>query len=93
MIPLAHPLIDIFLLGYVVACSVVAAIFFVRFWKETRDFLFLGFALYFLVRGGSDAFIASLAHPNWGALWLFALRPISVLLILGLILQKNFSKD
>lgn len=89
MIPLVHPLIDTFLLGYIAACCLVAGIYFIRFWKDTRDFLFLAFAGYFVIRGGSDAFIASLDHPNWGMLCLFALRPISVLMILGAILRKN----
>ncbi len=89
MIPLAHPLIDIFLLGYIAACSLVAGLFFIRFWKDTRDLLFVSFAIYFIIRGGSDAFIASFDHPNWGSLWLFALRPFSVLIILAAILRKN----
>lgn len=93
MIPLVHPLIDIFLLGYIAACCLVAGIYFIRFWKDTRDFLFLAFAIFFLILGGSDAFTASFDHPNWGMLWLFALRPLSMLMILAAILRKNATRD
>ena len=92
MNPIWHPLADIFLLGFVAACSLVAGLFFLRFWRSTRDTLFLAFAAFFIIQGGSYAFIVSLSHPNEGSLWIFLIRLLSVLLVLGAILWKNTGK-
>jgi uncharacterized membrane protein HdeD (DUF308 family) len=87
--PLAHPGFDLFLLGFIVAASFVAVFFFLRFWKETRDPLFLWFAVFFGVQSFSHSAMMSLRHPNEGAWWLFVLRLLSVLGVLGAILWKN----
>ncbi|MGH9616241.1 MAG: DUF5985 family protein [Acidobacteriaceae bacterium] len=89
MSTVAHPLADIFLLGFIVACSLVAALFFLQFWRSTRDILFLAFAVFFLVEAGTRAFVVSLSHPNEGSIWMFLVRLIAVLGVLGAILVKN----
>ena len=40
-----------FLLGIIVSASLTAALFFLKFWRSTRDVLFLSFALAFAVEG------------------------------------------
>ena len=35
--PIAHPTADAFLMGFVSACSLIAALFFLKFWRRTRD--------------------------------------------------------
>jgi uncharacterized membrane protein HdeD (DUF308 family) len=92
MTPITHPLADIFLLGFIAACSLSAALFFLRFWRDTRDSLFLAFTVFFILQGFSYIFILRLSHPNEGSLWLFLLRLISVLSVLGAILWKNSQK-
>lgn len=87
---LDHPLADIFLLGAVSASFFWAGLFFLRFWRSTRDFLFLAFAGFFFVQGATHVFIVSLSHPNEGDPWLFLLRLISILVVLAAILRKNF---
>lgn len=89
MSPVAHPLADIFLLGFIAACSLVAVLFFFRFWRSTQDILFLAFAIFFLVEAGTRAFVVSLSHPNEGNTWMFLVRLIAVLGVLGAILWKN----
>ena len=89
--PIAHPAIDLFLLGFVSACSLVAGLFFLRFWRDTHDPLFLGFAAFFTIQGLSEALTLTLPHPNQGALWLFLLRLAATLAVLGAILWKNAS--
>jgi hypothetical protein len=91
MTPLSHPLADIFLLGFVAACSLAAALFFLRFWRTTRDVLFLSFVVFLVIQGFSNMFVISLHHPNVGSRWLFGLRLFSVLVVLAAILKKNFS--
>ena len=89
--PMSHPFLDIFLLGFVAACSLVAALFFLRFWRETRDLLFLSFVVFFTIQGFSNAFVISFRHPNIGSPWLFGLRLFSVFVVLAAIVRKNYS--
>jgi uncharacterized membrane protein HdeD (DUF308 family) len=92
MSPISHPLADIFLLGCITASSLIIGLFFLRFWKATRDVLFLAFAVFFVIQGGSYAFVVSLSHPNEGSVWLFLVRLLSILVVLGAILWKNASR-
>lgn len=87
--PLTHPVLDVFLLGFITACSLMAALFFLRFWRSARDPLFLGFAIFFAVQGMRDSAVLSLAHPNEGSFWLFLIRLLALLGILAAILWKN----
>lgn len=87
--PVLHPVLDVFLLGFIGACAVCAAIFFLRFWRDTRDALFLAFAAFFAIQSASDFSTLELQHPNQGTVSLFVLRLLSVLLVLGAILRKN----
>ena len=88
--PIAHPRLDFFLLGYVAAVSAVAALFFLRFWKQTRDALFLAFAGFFAVQGFTRAFEVSIPNPNLVVGWVYVLRLLSVALVVFAILRKNF---
>jgi len=90
--PIAHLSTDLFLIGFVSGCSLVAGLFFLRFWRSTRDLLFLGFAVFFLIQGISDAIILALVHPNIANPWLSLLRLISTLAILAAILWKNTAR-
>ncbi|MGC1870262.1 MAG: DUF5985 family protein [Acidobacteriaceae bacterium] len=92
MNPISHPLADIFLLGCITASSLIIGLFFLKFWRATRDVLFLAFAVFFVVQGGSHAFVVSLSYPNEGSFWLFLVRLVSILVVLGAILWKNASK-
>jgi hypothetical protein len=87
--PLVHPRLDIFLLGYIAAGSAVIALFFFRFWRETRDFLFLAFAVFFSVQGGAGVFTFSSNTPNIVVGWIFGLWMLAVVLVIVAILRKN----
>ena len=87
--PIAHIRLDMFLLGYIAAGSVVVALFFHRFWRETRDFLFMAFAVFFIIQGGTRAFALSAASPNMADGWVYVLRLLAVLLVVVAILRKN----
>jgi hypothetical protein len=90
MSPIEHPLFDYFLLGFVAACSLIAGLFFLRFWKSSRDPLFIAFAAFFVIQGGSNiAVVSVLPQPNEGNVWIFLLRLLSILGLLGAILWKN----
>lgn len=92
-LPLAHPTLDVFLLGFITGCSLVALLFFLRFWRSSRDPLFLAFAVFFFVQSFRESAVLGLRYPNEGNFWLFLIRLLSVLLVLGAILWKNLSRD
>ena len=81
--------IESFLLGVIVTASLLAATFFLKFWKQTRDTLFLGFAAAFFIEGVNRLGFLFLDHPNEGHPAIYSVRLLSYLLILGSIIQKN----
>jgi predicted permease len=88
--PITHLSLDIFLLGFITAASLAAAIFFLRFWRSSKDTLFLAFVLFFVVQMFRESYTVSLTRPNAGALWLYLLRFLAVLAIVAAIVRKNF---
>jgi hypothetical protein len=88
--PLMHPTADLFLLGIVVGFSLVAGLFFLRFWKSTRDPLFIAFALFFVIQGFNYTALLAAEHPNEGNLLHTVVRLVAVVGLLGAILWKNF---
>ncbi len=79
-----------FLLGVIVTGSVLAALYFFKFWRRTRDFLFLAFAIFFVIEGLARLAVLVMATPNEGAPWLYLVRLFAALLILAAILKKNY---
>jgi len=75
----------------IVTCSFVAAAFFARFWRATRDLLFLGFAAAFLLEGLNRMAFLFLEKPNAGDEVIYTIRLVSYLLILAAIANKNRS--
>lgn len=77
-----------FLQGATSALALVAALFFVKFWRDTRDAFFLLFALAFvvdaLVRVGTVFIVAEEQAPA-----VYTGRLISAALIIAAILRKN----
>lgn len=83
-----HSNLHEFMLGALVMACAVAGVFFLRFWRETRDRLFLLFGAAFLMLGVQWAGLAftlgELARPA-----LYALRLVAFGLIIAGILAKN----
>jgi hypothetical protein len=68
---------------------VIAGLFFLRFWKRTRESLFLAFAFAFWLLGLTQALLAFINIPVEERSWLFLLRLAAFLLILVSIWRKN----
>ncbi len=85
-------MIEGFLLGVIATSSVVAGMFFLKFWRQTRDSFFLSFAAAFLIEGFNRCGVLLLDKPNEGNPWIYSVRLLSYLLILGAILKKNWDK-
>ena len=82
-------MIEGFLLGVIATSSVACGIFFLKFWRNTHDSLFLLFALAFLVEGINRTVFLSLPHPNEGRPVIYVVRCLAFLLILAGIINKN----
>lgn len=77
------------LAGMVTAGFAIAALFFLRFWRDTRDTLFLFFAAAFLLLGISQLILALGSVPDEYRAWVYLGRLAAFVLILVGILQKN----
>jgi hypothetical protein len=79
--------------GAIVMGYGVAGLFFLRFWRETRDRLFLIFAGAFWLLGAQRlalAFSGNVVEDDTG---LYLVRLFAFLLILGAIVDKNRSSQ
>jgi hypothetical protein len=77
------------LMGAVAMASLVATLFFLRFWSQTRDPLFLFFAGAFALDAGSRVALA-LSHPSEEMEPFFYLARLAMFaLIIAAIVQKN----
>lgn len=83
---------DLMLLGAIAMASLVAGLFFLRFWRDTGDRLFLYFAVSFLVEGVNRAALGLSNDPNEARPFFYFVRFLSFLLILLAIVQKNLNK-
>jgi uncharacterized membrane protein HdeD (DUF308 family) len=79
-----------FLLGVIATSSVVAGVFFLKFWRRTRDTLFLAFGIAFLIEALNRAAVLFIEKPNEGSPWIYVVRLFAFLLILAAILNKNY---
>ncbi len=81
-----------FLSGIVTMGFLVAALFFLRFWKRTQDGLFAAFAGAFalLAINQALAYLVDLGREEVGWVWL--LRIAAFLLIIVAIVGKNLAK-
>jgi Family of unknown function (DUF5985) len=78
-----------FLSGAITMGFLVAGFFFLRFWKRTRESLFLAFASAFWLLGLAQALLAFTDIPVEERSWLFLLRLAAFSLILVSIWRKN----
>lgn len=83
---------NLMLLGAIAMGSVVAGLFFLRFWRDTRDRFFLFFCVSFFVEGVNRAALALSSDPNEGRPFFYFVRFLSFVLILLAIVDKNLTK-
>lgn len=78
-----------FLSGAVALGFAVCALFFLRFWRRTREELFLAFALAFLLLGTGQTILALANIPTEERGSVYLIRLAAFLLILVAIYRKN----
>ena len=78
-----------FLSGAVALGFLVCSLFFLKFWKRTRDELFLAFAMAFTLLGIGQTVLALANIPTEEKGSLYLIRLVAFLLILFAIYRKN----
>jgi hypothetical protein len=78
-----------FVAGLLVMGYAVSAVFFARFWRETRDRLFLFFAAAFGLLALQRTLLSSSDSLPLDQTWYYVVRLIAYLLILAAIVDKN----
>jgi hypothetical protein len=81
-----------FFSGMIAMGFTVCAVFFLRFWRRTRDSLFLVFSIAFLLLALNQALTTLLGLPLEERSWLYLLRLAAFLIIIGAIVRKNIGK-
>ena len=80
-----------FLSGAVTLGFLVAAAFFLRFWRKTAERLFLAFAIAFALFALNQALASALTVVSEPWSLIYALRVIGFVVILAAIIDKNTS--
>jgi hypothetical protein len=79
---------NLFLHGAITVCFTAVGLFFLRFWRDTLDRLFLLFALAFFLQALTRIGLSLLGGPEEG-LYLYLFRLIAYALIIAAIAMKN----
>ena len=82
-----------FLAGAIAAGFAIAGLFFLKFWKRTRDELFLAFTGAFWLLGLGQALLTFSDIPLEERSWLYLLRLAAFILILIAIWRKNSTRS
>ena len=77
------------LAGAMVAMYAVAALFFLRFWSQSRDRLFASFSAAFWLLALQRLALVYDPFAEEGMVWPYAIRLLAFLLILWAIIDKN----
>jgi hypothetical protein len=81
--------VEHFLMGAIAMASFVAGLFFLRFWRDTRDRLFVIFAMAFWLLGLTRLLLAWTAAESETHNYLYWLRFAAFALILFAVVDKN----
>jgi len=83
--------LNVMLLGAIAMASLVAGMFFLRFWRRSHDPFFLLFAASFFLEAANRVALALSSNPSDGAPIFYGIRFVAFALILVAIAQKNRS--
>ncbi len=86
-------MLESFLLGIIVATSLAVATFFMRFWIQSKDVLFLAFAIAFAIEGLNRIRFLFIDKPSEGSASIYLVRLFAFIIILSAIVWKNRSQS
>jgi len=78
-----------FLWGMLTMTCIIAALFFLRYWRASRDRLFAFFACAFAVMAVSWAALAAASPAFEARHYIFLIRLLAFVILIGGILDKN----
>lgn len=78
-----------FIQGATAMGCVIAAVFFLRFWQQSRDRLFLRFSTAFALLALSYVLLATIAFADEWRVYIFVVRLLAFLVIIYGIFEKN----
>lgn len=78
--------------GALIFAYLMASLFFFRFWRRTRDSLFMAFGWAFVLMAANQLALALLPVPQEELHYIYVIRISAFLLILGAIVNKNIGK-
>jgi hypothetical protein len=81
----------VFLSGAIAMGYAIASLFFLRFWRRTRDRLFLAFAVAFLLLVLNSTLVSLSNVPIENRAVLYLLRLAAFSIIIGAVIQKSRS--
>jgi len=81
-----------FMSGLITAIFLVCALFFVRFWRRTRDTLFVGFAIAFFLLALGQALTAVLSLEAEERTWIYLIRLAAFVILIVTIVRKNLAR-
>ncbi len=86
---------NLFMQGAIAAGFAVCSLFFMRYWKQTHDRLFVLFAIAFIVLGLNRVLLAinldaHVTNVDDDVLYLYVIRLIAYCTIVAAIIDKNF---
>jgi uncharacterized membrane protein HdeD (DUF308 family) len=83
------PAFEGFLEGVIATTSLAAGLFFMRFWQDTRDSLFLAFSFAFFIEGVNRCVRVFFIDPSEASPWVYVVRAFAFFIILAGIVNKN----
>ena len=83
-------LID-YLSGAVTLGFLIAGVFFLKFWRQTQDRLFLAFAAAFVLLSLNQILVTFIGAGEEDVVYAYALRVMGFIVILAAIVDKNLS--
>lgn len=87
-----NPITDPISAGVIAMGFFVAGLFFLRFWRDTRDRLFMFFALAFFILAANRIGTTVLVEPGDRVDHLYWVRLFAFLMILWAVIDKNRSR-
>ena len=81
-----------FAAGALTAAYLVAALFFLRFWRRSNDQLFLTFGFAFILLAVQQILLQFLGPTEEERSWVYLLRLVAFLAIIVAIVRKNMAR-
>jgi hypothetical protein len=86
------PILSAYTAGVLTLGFLTIGLFFVKFWRRTKDRLFLAFAVAFALLAANAAIPVLLNVPSENQSYIYLLRLVAFVLIIAAVLRKNFGR-